>query len=786
MKPKARESVEKIFCRAEKEKRNFLLEHEVYTLLRSLGFRTPRFLFIRNGDKAVPRELERLMSREVVLKVVSPQIIHKSDVGGVVFSENAAAAVNRAIRSMLAEVKKRLAVPDQKTKSPGRGGDAVELRGVLVIERVNYENVGFGSELLLGIRNSREFGPVVTMGLGGLDVEYINERLKPGKAVAVASAHLSDKKDLANLLRPLAFYDKLVRGFRGKDALLEEMTLVEGMHRFLQLAADFSAYSRRSPFVIEEAEVNPFVTRKGTLLPLDGMCRFSRNKAAGRPDIFDNIDFLLHPQSVGLIGVSERMNLGHIILNNVLREGFPKERIYVVKPGLEEIEGCRCVPTIGELPVTVDLFVLTLAADQSVGFMESLLAEGKARSVIIIAGGMGEKKGSEVLEQKIKDLLSAARREGRPAPVVNGGNCMGIYSGPGKYDTTFIPEHKLAAPGKDSPRVVYISQSGAFMASRLSKIPQLEPLYAISLGNQIDLAASDYLNYFKTKPLAPLYALYIEGFQPGDGLALAAAAREIVGKGSTVLVYKGGRTAEGRQATSSHTASVAGDYAVCRAVLESAGVFLAETISEFEQALRTLPALSGKTASGRRVGLVSNAGFECVILADSLKNGYDLDLSVLDPATGQKIAALLRPLGIDRLQDVRNPLDLTPVADDAVFAGCVEALIADENVDCAVISPVPMTAALQTLAPAEVHRENIHDPQSVGRRMIEIIRTASKPVVANIDAGALYNPLATMLEEAGVPVFRRSDESLRFLAKYVQASLRARELRRRISHRREG
>jgi acyl-CoA synthetase (NDP forming) len=143
-------------------------------------------------------------------------------------------------------------------------------------------------------------------------------------------------------------------------------------------------------------------------------------------------------------------------------------------------------------------------------------------------------------------------------------------------------------------------------------------------------------------------------------------------------------------------------------------------------------------------------------------------------------------VGIDRLQDVGNPLDLTPVADDAVFAACVEALIEDENVDCAVISPVPMTPALQTLAPMKAHRENIHDPGSVGRRLIEIVKTTAKPVVVNIDAGALYDPLAKMLEEADVPVFRRSDEALRFLAKHVQVSMRAGELRRRIPRLRAG
>jgi acyl-CoA synthetase (NDP forming) len=759
--------IERILERAEKEYRNFLLEHEVYALLCALGIAAPRFFFVKKGERATREKLSALGSDSVVLKIVSPQIVHKSDVGGVAFVENSVLKVNRAITRMLA------AAP---AKSAGKEAAGPDIRGVLVLEKVAFENLGFGSELLLGIRNSREFGPVVTMGLGGLDVEYVNERLKEKRAVAIGSAHLLRRDQIQRLLEPLAFYDKLVKGFRGKPASVSRNTLVETFDRFCRLAAHFSPYSRKSAFVIEEAEVNPFVVREGALVPLDGVCRFSRRRKTARPRLSASLGFLLHPQSIGLIGVSERMNLGHLILNNILREGFPKERIYVVKPGLAEIEGCRCVSTVADLPGTVDLFVLTLAAGRSAGVMAELVAAEKARSVIIIAGGMGEKVGMEGIEEEIKRLLQRSRREKKLTPVVNGGNCMGVYSGPGHYDTTFIPVHKLASPGKRNPQLVYISQSGAFMASRMSKIPEVEPLYAISLGNQIDLAASDYLDYFRTHGSALRYALYIEGFQPGDGLALAKAAGEIVRKGKSVLVYKSGRSPEGRKATSSHTASVAGDYAVCRAIMESAGVFVAETLAEFENAIRALPALAGKTVRGRRVGLISNAGFECVILADSLKNGFELELTAITEPTRARIAEILSPLGIDRLQDIRNPLDLTPVADDAAFAGCVEALLADPNVDCAVVSPVPMTAALQTLAPSESHAENIYSPQSIGRRLVEIIRRTAKPVVVNIDAGSLYDPLAGMLEGEGVPVFRRSDEALRFLSQYLHSGLRASRL----------
>ena len=757
------ERADRIFERAEEEGRDFLLEHEVYALLRAFGLDPPRFFFVRKGERATREKLSALKSDEVVLKIVSPQIVHKSDVGGVVFVRNAALEVNRAIARMLAEVPANF--------SP-MGASGPDIRGVLVLEKVAFTDLGFGSELLIGIRNSREFGPIVTMGLGGLDVEYVNERLKEKTALAIGSAHLPGRGRIEGLLRPLAFYEKLVRGFRGNPAPSSGEALVRAFELFRRLAAHFSSSSRESAYVIEEAEVNPLVVREGAFLPLDGTCRFSRRRLLSRPRLSAGIEFLLHPASIGIIGVSERLNLGHLILNNVLREGFPREKIWVVKPGIAEVEGCRCVPAIADLPETVDLFVLTLAAGQSAAIMAELVAAEKARSVIIIAGGMGEKQGMEGIEEAIKELLQKSRKEKRLTPVVNGGNCMGIYSGPGHYDTTFIPVYKLASPGKKSPRLVYISQSGAFMASRMSKIPEVEPLYAISLGNQIDLAASDYLDYFRTHNSASLYALYIEGFQPGDGLELAKAAAEIVRAGKRVLVYKSGRSPEGRKATSSHTASVAGDYKVCRAILESAGVFIAESLLEFENAIRTLPALAGKAASGRKVGLISNAGFECVILADSLHNGFNLELAAIVEPTKARIAEILKPLGIDRLQDIRNPLDITPVADDAAFAGCVEALLADPNVDCAVVSPVPMTAALQTLAPAESHPENITDPRSIGRRLVEILRRTAKPVVVNIDAGSLYDPLARMLEGEGIPVFRRSDEALGFLGKFVDCGLR--------------
>ena len=776
--------ISRLFERAGKEGRWFLLEPEVYEMLEAAGLTAPGRLYLNRGEKPDRKHLEALGCAEVVVKVVSPLIQHKTDVGGVAFVPADPPAVERACAAMLHSVPGRYALWAERFGRGSQPGGArpvsaqdieASIRGFLILEKVEFEKAGFGQELLLGLKNSREFGPVVTVGAGGLDVEYLNERLKEGQALSLASAHLLEKADVLRHLGPLAVFDKLTRDFRGRPPILPEQELASTYARFQALAAHFSALAPEPGFVIEEAEVNPFVVRAGKLVPLDGVCRFSRQHTPSSSRPAPDIHRLLRPASIGIVGVSEKMNLGHIILNNILRQGFPREKVVVVKPGLKEIEGCRCVPTVPDIPGAVDLFVLTVGAEQSLGLMRELIEGAKARSIIIIAGGIGEKEGSQDLEAEIRRLIVDNRRQELPTPVVNGGNCMGILSKPGRYDTTFIPEHKMNWPSGGKTGLAFISQSGAYLISRLSKMQGLEPRYAISLGNQIDLTASDYLNALIDEPESKLFAFYIEGFRPGDGFVLARAVAEAVRRGKHVLIYKSGRTAEGRQATSSHTASVAGDYNVCRAVLEEAGAFVAETLFEFESGLQGMLFLEGKKVRGRRAGLVSNAGFECVIMSDNLKNGKPgerLELAAFSEKTRARLLELLGSLGIDKLQDIHNPLDLTPVADDAVFAECSRAILEDNNVDCAVVSPVPMTPALQTLPAGPGHSEDFLKPTSVVERLIAVSRATDKPLVVNIDAGPRYDPLAGAFERAGLPVFRRSDEAVRFLRKFIATILR--------------
>jgi acyl-CoA synthetase (NDP forming) len=434
------------------------------------------------------------------------------------------------------------------------------------------------------------------------------------------------------------------------------------------------------------------------------------------------------------------------------------------------------VASVSELPAKVDLFVVAVGADQVAQVIDDLIEHDRANAVILIPGGLGEKEGSQDLEADLRDRIREAHQRKGGGPLFLGGNSLGVISHPGRYDTMFIPDSKLPkSRGEHDRNFCFISQSGAFIISTLSDEPWLDPAYALSIGNQIDLTAGDLLAYLKDDPDIEVFAIYMEGFQPYDGHAFATAVKETVALGKDVVFYKAGRTSEGRSATAGHTASVAGDYAVCENAIAQAGAFVASDFGEFSDFLRVTLPLRGKRASGNRLAAVSNAGYESVGMADSIRsNGAELVLPAFEAPTVEALAKILSDNRLDGLVDVKNPFDITPMAGDTVFADSVVEVLADGGIDAAVFGIVPLTPALQTLAPGEGHRESIHDPGSIAQLLPAAAATSDKPVAAVVDSGVLFDPLVAALRSGGLPVFRSADRAVRALCKWVEVKSRMR------------
>ncbi len=384
-----------------------------------------------------------------------------------------------------------------------------------------------------------------------------------------------------------------------------------------------------------------------------------------------------------------------------------------------------------------------------------------AESVILISGGFAETVQGRDRETRLRKILTASHQTPDGGMVVNGGNCLGIYSRVGGYNTFFLPPYKVDFKEARGENVALISQSGAYLVSQASNFEKtIRPRYAISFGNQIDLTVTDYLEYLKDDPEVDVYAVYLEGFRPYRGRRFLEVAEEIVQSGRAVIMFKAGRTAEGSAAASSHTAAISGDYGVATEVLRQVGVVNCQTLNQFEDYLKTFSFLRDKPPVGRRVSIISNAGFECTVAADQL---CDLKLASFTDETRQRMESVMP----SEIVAVRNPIDSTPGMPTEKFLTLVQAAADDENTDCVIASPLPCTPFLNTLPASEEHDEDITREDSIPSGLIRIAHSTNKPMIICVDSGRLYDPMVRQMEMAGLPVFRRIDRATRALSVYV-------------------
>jgi acyl-CoA synthetase (NDP forming) len=738
-----------LFDAVEHDGRDVLLETEGLRLLVALGLAAPAHVLVTTPAEVTTALLAGLPGARAVVKVVSPQILHKSDVGGVAIVEKTVEAVRAAVTDMQARL--------------GTQG----VVGYTISEFVPYAS-GLGYEFLVGLRWTDDAGPVVTVGAGGIYTEFLSKHFAAGRDVAVLSPELATRASVCAALEQIAVIQLATRPMRGQPARTGIDAIADVVVAFLELGR---ALGTR----IAECEVNPFVlSADGRIVALDVLLTLRRNaSAAGTaiPRPLAKLKYLLEPRSAAIMGVSERLNPGHIIVNNLIREGFDRERIFIIKPGSDRLEGCRCVPDIASLPERVDMFVMCIDAAQASSALVEIVERQAAESVVLIPGGLEEKAGSDAIVQRMRDALAQARQSAWGGPIINGGNCLGIRSMPGRYDTTFIPEYKLPVPTGAPSRLAIISQSGAFAVARASKLATLNPKYAITLGNQMDLTVGDYLTYLAADQDIDVFAVYVEGFRPLDGLSFLKAAQTISASGRTVVLYRAGRTPAGAKASASHTASIAGDYAVLRALARQAGVIVAESLEDFDDLTQMFSALGPTSLSGWNLAAVSNAGFECVAIADNLGA---FALPPYSPATEERLRDIFVRSRIDQVVDVHNPIDLTPMTGDAAYADVVEAALADDRFDAAVIGCVPLTAALNSLAAGPGHHEDLTRPDSVVSRLAGMRVRGGKPWIAVVDSGALYDAMARQLVAAGIPTFRTADRALRLFNVYCVSQQRTR------------
>ena len=651
--------------------------------------------------------------------------------------------------------------PDRDASSPGRTSDV---------------------DLHISLASTREFGMVISAGSGGMESGLDEGNCRKDRASVHASAELTDAEDFLGLFRRTLAYQKLARIAQRDGRALPDEQLEAAFARILALASHHAPGDPDASIVLRRLELDP--AHVGDRLTVESArCEFGAPVARRLPRPIHKIDKLLHPATIGIVGVSATsMNFGRIILRNLMGSGFGKDRMTIIRPGETEIDGVKCAESLKALDRTLDLLIVAVAADAVYGLVDEIIESGAVESVMLIPGGLGETKKSREPAAALAARINAAHGREGGGPIFLGANCLGVVSHPGSYDSWFIPLERLPKPQKKPERnSVMLSQSGAFMITRLSQNPWLDPRYMLAVGNQTDLTHGDMLAYFAERPEIETVGIYLEGFKDLDGLDFVRAVRKAVLNGKSVVVYKAGKTAPGIGGAMGHTASIAGAPALFESVVRHAGAIVAEDFTAFDDLFHIAGALHGKKIGGKRLGAISGAGFEAVGMADSIESdNFAMEMGALEAGTVKRVQEILVAKRLDALVEVGNPIDINPGADDEAHLQITEAFLQDPNIDAVVVALDPTAPSVRALEDSKLRPGfDIKDPKSTVHLMPPIVLANEKPIIGIVDAGRLYDAMSAGLMDRGVCVFRNSGRGTRALVRYVEARHYADALRKR-------
>jgi len=613
-----------LIAAARATQRSVLDERAGKQLLAAFGVAVPKSLLIRGADEAAAAAGR--LRPPLALKVVSPDILHKSDAGGVQVGLASAGEVEAAVRAMM----KRPAIENARVD------------GFLLEEMAPA-----GQEIVIGGVRDPQFGPLVMVGLGGIFVEVLAD-----VAFRICPVTRLDAEEMLGELKGAALLD----GARGRApvsraAIVDALLKIGGEGGLLMThAADLA-----------EVDINPIIVSGQGAMAVDARFVLAPDERREAKDerretplsflvsplsretgesIVERFRPLFEPQTVAVVGASSKgSTLPNVFIRRIRELGYAGE-IYPIHPAADEIDGLKAYRSLGETPRPVDYAFIAIPAGQVAPLLEQ--ARGRVRFAQVISAGFGEVEEGKGLQ----DELARAARAGGMRLI--GPNCLGLHTPRGRVTFAETGSTETGSVGA-------ISQSGGLGTDliRRGQSRGLKFSGLVTVGNCADIGPNDLVEFYLADPQTRVIGLYLEAARDGRGLfEMLRAARAA----KPVVILKGGRTRQGLAAAVSHTGSLAGDDRAWSALARQTGCVLAETLDGYIDALLAFQALAPrKRQPTRRVVLFGNGGGASVLATDYYAR-LGLDVAPFERATLDALAALKLPPGTS----ITNPVD-TPV-----------------------------------------------------------------------------------------------------------------------------
>jgi acetate---CoA ligase (ADP-forming) len=471
-------------------------------------------------------------------------------------------------------------------------------------------------------------------------------------------------------------------GFHGKGLgtlLLERLAMLAIRHGFTRLWAVTHAENlamrevfRESGFTTHEAYEGDDMEVELSLIPT--ATTVTRAEVRERLATTASLRPFFHPQSVAIIGASrDPKSIGFRLLEALTTNHFHGP-IYPVNPKATEITGVRTYPSLRDVPGPVDLAVIAVPRDSALSVVDDCAAKD-VRALVVITAGFAEVGADGAALQK--QLAEKVRQHGMR---MIGPNCFGLMNTDPNVQLNATFTSLFPPPG----RVAMSSQSGALGIATLAGARRFHLGISsfVSIGNKADVSSNDLLQYWEEDPVTDVILLYLESF--GNPRRFARLARR-VSRRKPIIAVKAGRTQSGRRAASSHTAALAASDVAVDALFHQAGVIRADTLEEMLALAAGLAAQP--LPSGRRVGIITNAGGPAILCTDACEAG-GLNVPELSDRTKAELAAFLPSTAA-----LNNPVDLIASATPTQYGKATETLLAADEIDALIILYMSVTVA---------------------------------------------------------------------------------------------
>jgi acetyl coenzyme A synthetase (ADP forming)-like protein len=449
------------------------------------------------------------------------------------------------------------------------------------------------------------------------------------------------------------------------------------------------------------------------------------------------LDALFRPCSVAVLGASPRReSIGGTVLRNLVT-GEYQGKVFPVNPAHEVVMSMKCYGSVLDIPDAVDLAVVIVRKDLALDVIRDCGEKG-VRALVIVSAGFGETGTPEGREREAK-LRGLLARYGMRA---SGPNCMGVINTEEAVRLNASFARLTPPPGP----IAFVTQSGSLGESMLELAAERGAGISMfcSIGNRVDVDATDLVTYWDQDERTGVIAMYVESFL--DPRRFIPIARRVTRR-KPIVAVKAGRTAQGARAALSHTGSLVGRDVSYDALFEECGIVRVTSVTELfdvATALSEQPA-----AKGPRVAVLTNAGGPGILATDALV-GLGVTMASFTPETTATLRGALHTEA-----SVHNPVDLLASATAKDYAAAVRAALRDPGVDAllAIFAPPIMVDA---------------DP--VTRTIAEgwLAEGKGKPAVACVMAKShSAHEGVRRLREAGIPTYPFPEEAAKAVAALV-------------------